>query len=288
MDEEMVRKIVKDAVDNETMALRTEIENLKAKQKESVEMMEKLKTEQKKSGEVMEKLKTENKKLWAEITKVDRNLDEVEQYNRKTSLILGGAFPEGKDGETPAETRETVRKIIKEKLKVEMKGEIVACHRLRNRKRVVVKFQDHDDRDAVYEAKFAQAGQQSEKIAIHENLTQKRARMITLLEEMRKQGEVLNYHTKNGNIMARDCASKRYSRIQPWYTVEEIKTTLQKASLKANAQTTHNNLMRSQTLAEIPHGSVARKATNLEEYVVASTRKTRSSRKDGEAVSSVK
>ena len=228
MDSELIKKLVKEAVEKETTTLRVEIENLK--------------TEQKKSSEEVEKLKTENKKLRAEIVKVDSNLDEVEQYHRKTSLILGGAFPEGKDGETPAETRETVKQVIKEKLKVDMKGDIVACHRLRNRKRVVVKFLDSDDRDAVYEAKFGQNGQQGDKITVHENLTEKRARMITLLEEMRKKREVLNYHTKNGNIMARNCATKRYSRIQPWYTEDEIKHTLNNAALKANNQShTHTS-----------------------------------------------
>ena len=106
--------------------------------------------------------------------------------------------------------------------------------------------------------------------------------MITLLEEMRKKREVLNYHTKNGNIMARNCATKRYSRIQPWYTEEEIKHTLNNAALKANSQShTHTHFMRSQTLADIPHGSVARKTTDLEEYVVVTTRKNRSMRGEG-------
>ena len=89
---------------------------------------------------------------------VDRKLDEVEQYNRKSSLILGGAFPEGREGESPAETRETAKKIIQDKLKVELKGDIVACHRLRNKRRVVIKFQDSEDRDAVYEAVWARRG----------------------------------------------------------------------------------------------------------------------------------
>ena len=124
----------------------------------------------------MELLKTENKKLRAEIEKVDRHLDEVEQYHRKTSLILGGAFPEGKEGETPAETRETAKKMIKDKLKVDLKGEIVACHRLKNKRRVIVKFQDLDDREAVYEAKFGQTEQQGDKITIHENLTENEQR----------------------------------------------------------------------------------------------------------------
>ena len=266
MDRELIEKIVMEAVEKETMALREEMKNMKI--------------EQKKSSEMIEKLKTENKKLWDEIAKVDRNLDEVEQYNRKPSLILGGAFPEGREGETPSETRETVKKIIKEKLNVEMKGEIVACHRLRNKKRVIVKFQDHDDREAVYQAKFEQDVQQGDKITVHENLTEKRAKMVSMLEDMRKRKEVLNYHTRNGNIMARNSVAKRYSRIQPWFTEQDVKTILLNASLKATQQTNQtHDFMRSQTLSNIPQGSVARKATSLEEYVVPSTRQTRQTKK---------
>ena len=46
--------------------------------------------------------------------------------------------------------------VIKEKLKVDVKGGVVACHRLRNKKRVIVKFQGMDDRNNVYQAKFKQ------------------------------------------------------------------------------------------------------------------------------------
>ena len=112
---------------------------------------------------------------------------------------------------------------------------------------------------------------------MHENLTEKRAKMITVLEEMRKEKTILNYYTKNGNIMARDSADKRYSRIQPWYTVDEIKNTVQNAPVKAQgqAQAETHNFMRSQTLSDIPPGSVARRATDLEEYVVSQPRQTR-------------
>ena len=143
METAVLEQLVADAVKKETATLREEIKHLK--------------TNQKQSSEMMENLKAENKKLWSELTKIDRNLDEAEQYNRKSSLILGGAFPEGKEGETPSETRETAMAVIKEKLKVEMKGGIAACHRLKNKKRVIVKFQDLDDRDAVYQAKFDQS-----------------------------------------------------------------------------------------------------------------------------------
>ena len=266
MDRDAIEKLILEAVKKETATLCEEIENLK--------------TEQKRSGEMIEKLKNENKNLRAEVTKIDRNLDQLEQYSRKTSLILGGAFPEGRDGETPSETRETVVKVLKEKLNVDLKGGIVACHRLRHKKRVIVKFQDHDDRDAVYDSKFGQGGQQGEKITVHENLTEKRAKMISVLEEMRKKKEVMNYHTKNGNIMARDSTAKKYSRIQPWLTEHEIKNILNTAALKPTTNNTahgNNYLLRSQTLANIQPGSVARRTTDLEEYVVPSSRQTRQS-----------
>lgn len=265
LDKDLIQQLVKEAVEKETLALREELENVK--------------TEQKNSSVVIENLIKENKKLWEEIEKVDRNLDEVEQYNRKPSLILGGSFPEGKEGETPAETRETVHKVIKDKLKVTLKGDIIACHRLRNKRRVIVKFQDSEDREAVYQAKFEQEGQPGERVTVHENLTEKRSKMINILEEMRKRREVLNYHTRNGMIMARDAAHKRYTRIQPWFTEQEIKVTLEKAALRTTGH--NNNFMRSQTLTNIPKGTVARKTTNLEEYVVpsTSTRQTRQTKK---------
>ena len=75
----------------------------------------------------------------------------------KTSLILGGGgIPLLSTDwvETTLETRGIAVGFIKDKLKVNMQGAIVACNRLRNKKRVLVKFQDMEDRDAVYQARF--------------------------------------------------------------------------------------------------------------------------------------
>lgn len=258
-----LERMVSAAVLRETAALREEIKTLK--------------NEQKKMGEEVENLKKENKKLCDELTQLDRDLDLAEQYNRKTSLILGGSIPEYREGETPSETREAAIAVIKEKLKVDLKGGIAACHRLRNKKRVIVKFQDLDDREAVYQAKFEQTGEWKEKVTVHENLTEKRAKMVSLLEEMRKKKEIANYYTKNGNIMARDDSDKRYSLIQPWLTVDEIKNITRNAPLR-QAQA-GGQLMRSQTLKNIPHGSVSRRTADLEEFVVVSARQTRQSKK---------
>lgn len=237
MDQDLdkIKELVAETVEKETRALREEIKTLKE----------------------------ENMKLNLKVEKLERNVDEVEQYNRKSSLILGGAFPEGEEGEAPAKTRETAKKIIEEKLKVNLKGGIAACHRLKNKKRVIVKFQDLDDRDAVYQAKFDQEGDWKEKIAVHENLTERRARMVSLLEDMRKSKLVLNYHTKNGNIMARASADQKYARIDPWSNKDEIISTLQHAPTK----TAGTNTQRRQ-------GRGAYQAANLEPFVVEQARQT--------------
>lgn len=49
MDRELIEKIVMEAVEKETMALREEMKNMKIEQKKSSEMIEKLKTENKKT-----------------------------------------------------------------------------------------------------------------------------------------------------------------------------------------------------------------------------------------------
>ena len=76
---------------------------------------------------------------------------------------------------------------------------------IKKQKRVLVKFQDLDDREAVYQARFDQKQDRDDnKIIIHENLTQIRANMIKQLGQMREKGSVVNYHTKNGMIYARN------------------------------------------------------------------------------------
>ena len=217
-------------------------------------------------------LKSENAKLCDKITKLEWSLDEAEQYNRKTSLILGGeGVPEGKHGESPAETRETAIKLIKEKLNVTLKGATSACHRLRNKKRIIIKFQDLDDRDAVYQAKFNQKGEMKDRITVHENLTDKRARMVKFLGDLRAKQQVLNYHTKNGIILARDSPDKRYSRIQPWFTEQEILDAMKDAPPKSEqaGNSRGDRFLKSQTLEKIPRDFVVKRTADLQEIAEA-------------------
>lgn len=222
-------------------------------------------------------LKEENSGLKSRIRSMEIAAEKSEQYNRKTSLILGGNGippPPSDHVETTSETRAIAAEIIKNSLKVEMRGTITACHRLRNKKRVIVKFQDMEDRDAVYQARFDQPHDAGTKIIIHENLTEQRANMVKVLGQMREKGQVVNYHTKNGTIYARNSRDKKYTQIEPWLSEEDVLKELQVAPNKISP--TSNSLLRSQTLDNLPHGHVASRAADLSEFVVSKTRgKTR-------------
>lgn len=222
--------------------------------------------------------------LKEKIREMERNAERNEQYNRKSSLILSGDSvppPPSDHFETAAETRAIASEIIKTNLGVTMQGPIVACHRLRNKKRVLVKFQDSEDREAVYQARFDQ-GQDQKKTIIHENLTETRAAMVSMLGKMREGGHVTNYHTKNGMIYARNSRDKKYALIEPWLSEEGI----MKAMRDSPNKTTNSTNMSSR-----PQGtgdnrptvrSQARQAVGLDEFVVTNKRQTRQQTKVGE------
>ena len=237
---EQVKKMITQAVEKETAVLKKDISALKA----------------------------ENKRLNDKISKLVWDLDEIEQYSRKTSLILGGeGVPEETKDETPAETREMAINLIKEKLNVSLKGATAACHRLRNKKRVLIKFQDLDDREAVYQAKFNQKGEKKDKITVHENLTDKRARMVKTLGDLREKELVVNYHTRNGVILARNSSYKRYARIQPWFSEKEILEAMNAAPAKPEKSNypAQGKFLKSQTLENIPKDLVVKRTANLED-----------------------
>ena len=77
--------------------------------------------------------------------------------------------------------------VIKSKLGVNSSGKILACHSLRKNDRDVVKFEDMDDRNKVYEARFPKDGQPKHKIIIQENLTIKRARQVHQLSLLKNK-----------------------------------------------------------------------------------------------------
>ena len=66
-----------------------------------------------------------------------------------------------------------------------------------------MKFQDMGDRNNVYQAKFNES--EGVGVNVHESLTDSRVRQVKVLADMkRKNDHVVNYHIKNGIILARD------------------------------------------------------------------------------------
>ena len=134
-----------------------------------------------------------------------------------------------------------------------------------------------EDRDAVYQARFSQSPDNN-KIIIHENLTEARANMVRILGQLREKGKVVNYHTKNGTIYARNSREKKYTQIEPWLTEDDVLKAME-TEPSTMPRRTADNLLKSQTLENIPHGHVARRAVDLSELVVPNKQARHSSTK---------
>ena len=88
---------------------------------------------------------------------------------------------------------------------------------------------------------------------------------------MWEQGEIANYHTKNGVIMARKSKELKYVPIRPDMTRAEIIAVTGDASPKTQ-QNQNQNLLKSQTLNNIPSGRVANQRADLEQMATITTR----------------
>ena len=241
------------------------------------------------------KLRKENDALKVDVKNLDNALDNLDQYGRKDSLILGGnGFPEAPPDvfESPEETRAVAKRVIEDKLGVQLSGQITACHRLRNKKRVIVKFLDHDDRNAVHDAKFRQTGDYRQRITVHENLSPRRAKQVQALGDLWSDKLIGSYHTKNGKILARCSKDQRYVEISHDMSKDDIVQATREAPLKTEHHEQYGReyhgrnreqLGRSQTLSNIPTGLVNNRLTDLAEYVAPVTRRGERERRREEA-----
>ena len=140
-------------------------------------------------------------------------------------------------------------------------------------KRVIVKVQDMDDRNNVYQAKFKQT--EAAGIIVHENLTDKRAKQVKILADMKRDNDhVVNYHRKNGIILARDFRDKRYARLQSSFSRDEIIKAMRDAPALSysggRGDGAPDRFLISQTLDRIPAGHVLNRAESLESLTVSS------------------
>ena len=268
------------------------VEHLEGMQAKANKERDDLTQEVSKLKEANVNLARENTELKTEIVQLSEIVDKNEQYSRKDMLILSGdglppVSPNSGEHEDPSITRDIVTKVIRDKLGVELKGGITACHRLRKNSRALVKFGDLDDRQQVYEARFtSKDSDQSARIIIHENLTAKRAAQVRILSQLKDNKQIGSYHTRNGNIFARKSVEQKFVPITPFMSMDEILEATSQAANRAqrgsqwphrvsgehSSETQVKRFMRSQSFSSIPTGHVAERRCDLEEFVVPSRR----------------
>ena len=98
MEEGDIKRLIQEALKEVTSEMESE--------------MKKIWAENKTAREEIQKLKDENQALKMTLAEIDQTLDDIEQYSRKDSLILGGGgLPQPKPDhhETPSETREVTK-----------------------------------------------------------------------------------------------------------------------------------------------------------------------------------
>lgn len=124
------------------------------------------------------------------------------QYSRKTTLLLTGrVIPPYREGE---HTRAGVVSLLKEYLGIDVHMRaITACHRLRNKSIILVRFADLDERMAVYRQRYTPV---KKGLMIHESLTNERLSVIKTLQKLSKPKETApfkSYFTSMGRIFIR-------------------------------------------------------------------------------------
>ena len=132
----------------------------------------------------VDQLTVENEELKERNQQTASQLESLEQYSRKFTLILTGeAVPEFQQGE---DTRDLARWLLFEHVGIEgLNGHsLTACHRLRGPKSILIRFRDLEDRQRVYLKRTRPARR---GVLVFESLTPSRAATTNILRSMHKQ-----------------------------------------------------------------------------------------------------
>lgn len=152
-------------------------------------------------------------KLESTVSELTREVDDVNQQGRKDYLILDGdALPTYSEAEN---TRRVVVDTLKQQLDVTLpEADITACHRLQNKAKVIIRCKTRDQKDSIYSARMSQ-GNSRKTLYIRESLTPRRSAQVALLVELKKEGSISNFYTRNGVIFARKNRDMKYVKIEP-------------------------------------------------------------------------
>ena len=152
-------------------------------------------------------------KLENQVFELTKEVDDVNQQGRKEYLILDGdALPTYSETEN---TRKVASEALKKQLDITLSdSDITACHRLQNKGKIIMKCRTRDQKDSIYSARMSQQNTRK-TLYIRESLTPRRNAQVALLVEMKKEGTISNFYTRNGVIFARKNREMKYVRIEP-------------------------------------------------------------------------
>ena len=153
------------------------------------------------------------RKLENQVYELTKEVDDVNQQGRKEYLILDGdALPTYSETE---DTRKVASEALKEQLDITLsESDITACHRLQNKGKIIMKCRTRDQKDSIYSARMSQQNTRK-TLYIRESLTPRRNAQVALLVEMKKEGIISNFYTRNGVIFARKNREMKNVRIEP-------------------------------------------------------------------------
>ena len=158
-------------------------------------------------------VKSDLKELEHDLTATMLRLEGQQMYTRKQTLLLTGSAVElpvrGED------TRDVVLKLLSTHLGVSniSKGDISACHRLKNPKVILVRFTHMNNSDRVYKARTKP---KRHGLLIFESLTSERLSVIELLKSLKndQSSPVLSYFTQAGKIFIRTSENRDVKPIE--------------------------------------------------------------------------
>ena len=158
-------------------------------------------------------VKAEQKELEHDLTTTMLRLEGQQMYSRKQTLLLTGsavALPvRGED------TRDVVLQLLSTYLGVTGvgKGDISACHRLKNPKVILVRFSHMDNSDRIYKARTKP---KRRGLLVFESLTTERLAVIEMIKALKNDNSspVLSYFTQTGKIFIRTSESRDVKPIE--------------------------------------------------------------------------
>lgn len=154
-------------------------------------------------------------------TKLQSAVEVQAQYSRLSTLLLsGGAIPEYRPGE---DTKAGILMLIREFLGISIHPlAISACHRLRNRNTVLLRFVNLAEREAVYRQRVRPL---KPGLAIHESLTSERLEVVKILKALhhpKDKSPLQTHYTDKGKIFIKPKGASRAIEVQVGSTREDI------------------------------------------------------------------